>query len=473
MQSDFDKILRKNLKGYEADFNPADWQKMESMLPKQSRKPYALIALLLLSVGIFGLLVGTREFSKENYSAVIESEKNSLEESSVAGLQTNLESDKADKNNAGKVRDIQKQNTEQTKSKQEIHESGISKSEDNVWTPSPTGEGRGEVVMKKTESREKSVIDIESKNSEAANLQDNSDRKRSANPKTNPYQSTLVANSEAAESFHSDAHSNSHQADFALASIEAGVIKLDDEKNLAERNALSDDTAPKHKPQRKIVTFVLGGGAGMNFSFIDATRWTNPGYTVDVAQEIMFINRIGIAFTQGYSERKYDGGQYPCPSGTLNCPTSYNSTVRSVDFGVDLKANLIHKTKWNWYVKTGIINTVKLKEEFNYSYPQTDTITSPTLPLQTNFNGGSFSEAMQDNLSGLDKADYPSDLTVSGIKRYHIAFHSATGFDVALNSKLQLQFEAGHSFTQPTVGVDDKRLHSIGVNGRLFYRFGR
>lgn len=477
MQSDFDKILRENLKGYEADFNPADWQKMEAMLPEKSKKPYGLLALLLLFLGIGGLLLGTGEFQTGNNAAVITQENSSAKSNENGDLEFKnenavnaIEKPESSLNSKVETSNANEQN-------QVAGSSGKAKNEfvnqsDNVRTPSPKGEGRGEVVIKKRSSSEE-------KNSKVNNdSQKTSSRKKISN--SNFYE----ANSQQSYSS-SIENTNENSADiqnntesvFALASIESDLINLNnEEKFLGEKSALTDDALPKHKPKKQIVTFALGGGAGINFSFTDASRWTKPGYTVDVAQEIMFINRIGIAFTQGYSVRNYDGGQYPCPSGTLNCPTSYNSTVRSVDFGVDLKAILIHKTRWNWYVKAGVINMVKLKEEFSYGFPQTDTIMPPTLPPKTNFNGSSSftaNEAMHNPLAGLDAGSYPPDITISGVKRYHIAFRSATGFDVALNSKLRIQAEAGHSFTQPIVGVENRRLHSISINTRLLYCFGR
>ncbi len=474
MQSDFDKLLKDKLRGYEADFNPTDWQKMETLLPEKPKKPYRLLALLLLFLGIGGLLVGTGEFKKGNNAAVIAQENSSANSNENGDTEfknenavNSIEEKKSALNSEIETSDTNEQN-------QVAGSSGKTKNEfvkqsDDVRAPSSASVRRGEVVIKKKSSSDE-------KNNKVSN----------DSQKTSSRKKTGISNSYEAnyrQSYYSSAENlkenqvkneNNIETISALASIESDFISLtEEEKIFVERTALSDDALPKHKLKKQIVTFALGGGAGINFSFTDATRWTKPGYTVDVAQEIMFINRIGIAFTQGYSVRNYDGGQYPCPSGTIDCPYSYNSAVRSIDFGVDLKANLIHKAKWNWYVKAGITNTVKLKEEFTYSYPQTDTIIPPTLPPQTNFNGGSFNEAMQDNSSGINNSTYPPDLTISGVKRNHIALHSATGFDVALNSKLQLQVETGYSLTQATVGVDDRRLHSIGVNGRLFYRFGR
>lgn len=472
MQSEFDDILKNKLSSYSADFSPADWQQMEAMLPEKSNKPYALIALLLLFVGIGGLLVGMGEFEKENNAAATAQENSSTISNDTADSEF-----KNAVNNTGEKRLVLNSEAKNFNAKEPSQFAGLNgniekalvNQSDNVRTPSPLEEGRGEVVSKKKNS-------FDEKNNKVSNDSGKSSlvkKSRSNFSEADTHQSYSSSIENAVEN--SPEIQNNTETVSALTSIESGFIKLsNEEKIFAEKSTLSDDAMPTHKSKKQIATFAMGIGAGMNFSFIGAGSLTKPGYAVDIAQELMFINRIGLSFTQGYTLRKYDGGQYPCPSGTIDCPYSYSSVVRSMDFGVDIKANLIKKTKWNWYVKAGIINTVKLKEDFSYQYPQTDTIIPPTLSPQTNFNGGSLHESLQDNGSGLNNnSGYLPDLTISGIKRYHIAYHAATGFDVALRPNLHLQVEAGESFTQPAVGAENRRLHSIGINGRLFYRFGR
>lgn len=475
MQNDFDKTVKDKLSGYSADFNPADWGQMEKMLPEKSRKPYALFALLLLFLGVGGLVVGTGEFQNRN------------------NMSGSVHINSAENFKQDAVKEFKNENPNAREEKETLSHAETEPFEVNAPTQTRSSDGKAGGDFSDERRNNSNVVAMEEGGGVATKGKNGFHEKKN---KTNSYAHEISSGKKTADDNQGIIRSRqsfSHPGDGinenfieeqqsaeiipALAFIESGFIDLSHEgKFLAAKNATSDAAVPKHKQKRQIVTFALGGGAGINFSFINAARWTKPGYAVDLNEELMFINRIGIALSQGYTERKYDGGQLPCSVGALDCPYSYNSTARSVDFGVTLKANLIHETKWNWYIKTGIINIVKLKEGFSYDYPQTDTLHSPALPPKTNFHGGGFNntnESLNDQNAGLDARSAPFDLSVSGAKRGHIAFLSATGFDIALKPNLNVQMEVNHSFTQPTVGVNNKRLHTIGVNARCFYLFGR
>lgn len=465
MQSDFDKILNNRLRGYEADFSPADWQQMEKMLPEKSRKPFLLFALLLLLVGIGGLMVGTVEFQKGNKIAAVA--QNSSAADFGRSVITESKSEKPNATERGKVPSVSE--TKNSNTKQQSQPAGLNKKtnreknnqKENVRNLSSSGEGLA--VIKKRMSADEKNNKVNSDAQQIFSGKEINNGAQEANP-LQAHPDSVAGTSENATEFQRYTETVS-----ALASIEAGFINLNDEKNgIATKKALSDNATSKHKSKKQIVSFAIGAGAGMNFSFTGAGSLIKPGYAAGIAQEIMFINRIGLSLTQSYTERKYDGGQYPCPPGTTDCPYSYTSTVRSVDFGADIKANLLHKTKWNWYAKAGIINTVKLKEEFSYNYTIIDTI-APNLPPQTNFNTGATNEAM-DNL-GSSRTDYPPDLTLSGAKRYHIAYHAATGVDLALKPNMRLQTEAGYAFTHAKAGVPGRHLHTICLNTRFLYLF--
>src|SRR5687767_7497248 len=69
-ERDSDRIIYEKLKDYKADYNSADWEQMEGMLPQKSRTPYyAVAALLLLLLGVAGLWVGTGSSQQESVTA--------------------------------------------------------------------------------------------------------------------------------------------------------------------------------------------------------------------------------------------------------------------------------------------------------------------------------------------------------------------------------------------------------------------
>lgn len=462
MQSEFDKILSKKLSGYQAEYNPADWQKMEAMLPQNSRKPFLLLPLLFLLLGVIGLWSGMSENSGANkpISAEANQATEQRQNETSAGSFENS-SLLAEKNVAAAKSTEKNLKTNSTSAADNEIERDVTEAENpakgknhNQKSSAPRNSGKKmNTEVKENKSANSSMV---LNSSGSANL----GVERSRNEEELPLDNSLSAdsNTEAGENFAMNLYAGEQ--------IPGAPVS----------NAPKTSN-PKVKKKNPVAEFAIGTGAGINFSLTDAARWTKPGYSVDLNEEVMFLKRIGVSLTQSYTVRKYDGGNYPCPvSGYSGCPNTYSSTVKSFDFGVDAKANLIQKSKWGWYVKAGIVNAIKFREEFEYHYPDYDTIIppQPTLAPQTNFNGSNTNEALFDNAmtGGVNYVESP-DLTISGAKRYHLAWHFATGIDYRISSRAGLQFELAHTFTKPTAGADDKRLHSPGVNGKFCYLFGK
>lgn len=516
-ERDSDRIVYEKLKDYKADYNSADWEQMESMLPQQgSRKPlyYSMAALLLLLLGSVGLWVGVegiRSGSSGSEGALIQEK---LTNEQIIGEQQVGSADQIRNTSSslvqeehqnqplnsviaeqvthekvfGKEAGAQASSLQSTTPQEErqliartYYKGGVKKQEEVIHKAASAAANTTNASTKTTGGRAVSEEVVHSSEGEmlASAVVNNKASEVSSAAFTGhgigtEDISTVIAESGVAEGY----HPGTGEPIFALNSIESGMIQIDGEATgiPAVKNALNGDAIADQKPKKQIVSFVMGAGAGMNFSFTDPALITKPGYSVDLVEELMFMKRIGIALTQSYADRRYDGGAYPCPDGVDDCPYSYSSNVRSVDFGVDIKANLVNKTKWSWYVKAGVINSVKIREDFSYHYADVDTITPPptTLPPHTNFNGTT-EEIMFDNQSFGLTADpiMAPDLTISGAKRYHIAYHATTGFDIAISPMMKMQLEAGHNFTQPIVGDGDKRLQSFGVSGKLLFRLSK
>ncbi len=454
--SDFDKTLKEKLSAYEAGFHPADWQKMEAMLPQDSRKPFLLVTFLFgfFFLGISGLLMNHLLTDKrpEGNAARMVAEIPKAESHSPEAINA----DEGQKENSNGTENGKGNLKETTRSP----ESGLQNE------PKSNAQTQKHQPPAKNGNLSKSLKELTgSKKSQAGEKKFSSTKRKKGN--ANAEKQAVITTTDSYES--DDAE--------LLAMLKAGEIN----STLTEDIRTTFD-APERKKKRKVFEFALGVGGGPNISFIDASYLTKPGYAAGISQEFMFIDRIGLALLESYVIRRYDGGNYPCPAGYVNCPESYASDVKSFDLGIDLKVNLIHKPRWNWYAKAGVVNVFKLKEIFEFTYSDIDTVASPPgETTQTNFNGSTNSlVANQDAYTGftLPNAFSPNpeplpDLTISGAKRFHPAYHFATGFDVALNSRIKLQFETGYSFTKPAVGADEKRLHSIGLNGGVFCIFGK
>ncbi|HXH19801.1 MAG TPA: hypothetical protein VNJ07_12040 [Chitinophagales bacterium] len=465
---DFDKTLKEKLSAYEAPFNPADWQKMEALLPQDSGKFFIVIAatFMLLFLGIGTLMLTTFLHSDNFGQAPALAEKNHPNQ---------LEPDYG-----GERYVPQKLNPDNMKlspkqilagSKEDSATNSIGKPENN------------HSMQQKLITASAIETEIESKKTPEKRFS-NTKKERELRESY-----SFIGETQSGNSGESD-FQNRHLSQSVLAKGREALLDEEFAETVAKLNAglihtpASDEIQmPSHeetafvvKKKRKVFEFALGAEAGTSISFISANHSLKPGYSVGLSQELMFIDRIGLALSESYSQRKYDGGQYPCnqPAG-FQCPVSYTSDVYSIDFGIDVKASLIHKARWNWFVKAGVANVLKLKETFEYAYLDIDTIPPPPgLPTQTNYsNSPGTSENFDSALGGNTASEPLPDLSLSGAKRFHPAWHVSTGFEVMLNSRLKLQVETGYSFTKPTVGADDKRLHSVGMNGGIFCVFGK
>lgn len=480
MPNDFDKILSDKLKGYEAGFNPADWQKMEAMLPQDSRKFFAVIAslfvLIFLAVGVLMLnnllnsdgrpvaeQVGELEPGYGGTRYVPDNtEVNTLPQS--GGGKMRADADEAEKVVNRKVGSSTKEIPDSTTENQSrsLNQQVVLQDETARTTTS-------QIAV--TENKRKSA------------------KKRNENGKSNLASTRASGNSNSTLILTNTYSNTSAQQTASVPSAAGGsadesaeMLTMLGSGRITAKSTLEDQQVPLpvakesvFRKKKKMFAFAWGAGAGPVFSFIDPNYLSRPGYTNGLSQEFMFVQRVGLVLSESYAHRKYDGGQYPCPPG-LDCPQSYSSSVKSIDFGIDVRANIIHHARWNWYTTAGVIHVVKLKETFEYHYPEIDTVPLPnphSLSPATNFNGGGQSENFDAITGGLSGAAMEPDLSISGTKRYHIAYRFATGFDVALNSIMKLQFDAGYSFTKRTVGEKNKRLQDIGVNGRMLFLLGK
>ncbi len=461
--NEFDKILHKKIEGYEAPFNAANWQKMEAMLPHDSRKFFivmtSLFAVLFVATSALMMnnLLNSSDDEKASAIAAAKSRKNIDAEHEYAGVNYV----QSEKGTAGSDQSDPIERDDAAINNQVVDKADLktipSASSQIYFAPD---------VKTRSEKTRSGASGATNENEWKLKRKSKAATGAVNDPRSGSYRmsgiSHVIDNSETAE---------------MLARINAGVIgsTTSEEQQMPSLQGMASVANIK----RKVFEFGLGLVAGTNVSFIDASYLTKPGYAVGLSQELMFVNRVGLVIGESYSLTKYDGGNYPCPAGYSNCPNGYSSDVKSFNLGIDLKVNIIRKPRWNWYAKAGMVNVFKIEELFEFRYPDADTIAPPPVPsTQTNFNGlndSSFEDALvvtAPNAFAPNPEPLP-DLTISGAKRFHPAYHFATGFDVKLSARVKLQFETGYSFTQPTAGPDNKRLHAIGLNGGFFYTFAK
>lgn len=466
MPNELDKILNEKLKDYQASYSPADWQAMEAMLPRDARKFFLAVVSLF---GLLFLFTGTLMLNNLFHSSGA-GKSSSMAEPLKGGA---LEADYGGLKYVPPLK-AESRSLRQPVSGQTIVNNNAGSKALNGLSASRLNDSRSAqpgVVMLGKNNTQRQASEEEKvsgkKNEEAARHRAFSPRTRgrkqkdSANKSHNPVSGETIMPDQSAE---------------MLARQNTQLIQAD--VNDYARILSLERIESVNTKKRRVFQFTLGAGAGPLISFIGTGSLTKPGYTAGLMQEFMFLKRIGLVLTEAYTLRKYDGGNYPCPAGYINCPSSYTSQIQSVDCGIDLKANLIHRAKWSWYAKAGITHVLKVKEIFKFTYTDIDTIAPPPRQsTQTNFTSAPAPE-FDSAVLGVPNALAPHreplpDLTISGDKRFHPAYHFATGLDVSLNARLKMQLEAGYSFTQPIVGDNDRRLHTPGCSGTIFCVFGK
>ncbi|GIV34670.1 MAG: hypothetical protein KatS3mg031_2205 [Chitinophagales bacterium] len=448
MQNEFDKKLRKKLEQFEAPYEAADWDRMHALLEKDRKKGLGYITLFILAAGISGLAIWSIFLSPEAPLSIRHSEpyiiKNHRHEAATPNAPLYTEcSDRNDSQDAAPVNNAALLTKEIAPSSQDYNKKPTS-------LPLIAGNKRHPVQTVMTSGLlPQSAADGAGSRSAMA-------------LKPSLIQSTGGLHAEAR----------------MLAALPAEQIDSPEEIHAARILHLE---MTKNKKFRKTkVRFATGAGMGSSASFIASGQQIYPGYKAALTQELMFVERVGLVTEEAYLFRKYDGGRYPCPEGAIGCPDSYTSSVRAFALSIHLKVNLINHPRWSWYIKGGITNVIKLEETFDYSYGSSDTIPVPPMPTlsgHNNFNSGMTTEGFFDSASSFTSSPSgqiaPPDLSISGARRYHPEFHTATGAEIWLSPVWALQIEAGYTLTRRTVGPNDYRLQTPELNGRVVYYFGK
>lgn len=436
--NDFDKILRDKVAGYEAPYNPADWGQMEAMLDQEgSRKPLLLILLIFL-LGLLGSSVFLFN-SFDDSGRIVQNHVGLMRagDNSLVPFRNDC-NDPVVRENSTVVQD----------ERPGFNESGGDGKNDNGNYFASSGSNPNSSNVK-SEDPKKDVA-----NSHKTGL-------AAANP--------------------SDKNGNDNIGSFKIDREEEEQLFVStfDGLPLEVHNLNSFEEIPLDKTleseKRKVVSFALGFGGGFNQSFLKSESLTKPGYQAGLTEELMFIDRIGLSFGQGYSQRTYKVSDVHCNYFSADqCPLSYQSTIKAFEIVIDVKANLVHKEKWDYYVKAGFQHNFKISETFDYQYPSIDTVLNPpNLPSQNNFNSTASASTEFDLSGGLNTKSYIEDFTISQNKRYHGAFHFATGFDYRIRNRFALQYELGYYGSLPKIGAQEKHLQAIGFDTRFLYRFGK
>jgi hypothetical protein len=232
----------------------------------------------------------------------------------------------------------------------------------------------------------------------------------------------------------------------------------------------------------KAVQHYVGLSVGWVHARVDRSGDFRPGYNVGLQYSMMIKHRAGFHAGLAFRQYQYYTDLVACNYELYQCPTSYSSTLRTIDLNVGAQVNLVKTDKVEWYVMGGVNNQFMLTETFDYNLPKIDTTSPNPIPVEppvnTSFTGAGLSNYNESlNVS----ADFNS-LTTSGTdnasgkflrERYLGAWYVGTGVTWHFAQRMNLQVEPVIGRTLQFVGIQDKKMWNSGVNVRLNVRLGR
>lgn len=209
-----------------------------------------------------------------------------------------------------------------------------------------------------------------------------------------------------------------------------------------------------------------GGSAGIMF-------YKSPTWMVGFTHDFTFINRIAITNGVLYGQTAFEVKQ-PKAVNYPVAPIKYNSHISEIAIPIGIKVYPVVKQNFRFYISTGIINHIKLKETFNYTVQDTPVYNSIAndpmgmYPGANDFTGDvkTVGSLASTNLS----VSTTNDFAVSA-KRYYASYYAGAGFEYMARNHFTLFAEPVFYMGLSKIGVQDKRKYNLGVTGGFRYRF--
>jgi len=194
---------------------------------------------------------------------------------------------------------------------------------------------------------------------------------------------------------------------------------------------------------------------------------------VGFTHDFFFVNRVAITNSILFSQTSFDVYHPKTTSFTIS-PGIYSSHITELAIPIGIKVYPVVKNNFRFYINTGIINHIKLKETFDYTmlddtaYNPTANLADPLFPVQTSFGS---------NTKTLDALGMPTsetstkDFSINNAKRYYTSFYAGAGFEYVAKKHFILFTEPMFYMSLQKIGVQDKRKYNIGLTGGFRYQF--
>lgn len=194
---------------------------------------------------------------------------------------------------------------------------------------------------------------------------------------------------------------------------------------------------------------------------------------IGFTHDFLFVNRIALTNSILFSQTSFKVYN-PKTISFSQTPTEYASHLTELAIPIGIKVYPVVKNNFRFYINAGIINHIKLKETFDYSFAP-DTIPSAlttfadhsTFPSQTNF--GIETKTIDRTASG--NSNSTQDFSINNAKRYYTSFYTSIGFECITKKHFVIFAEPAFYMGLQKIGVQEKRKYNLGLSGGFRYEF--
>lgn len=267
---------------------------------------------------------------------------------------------------------------------------------------------------------------------------------------------------------------------FLLAPAAEGTITTIDK-------TANEDQLPKSR--KKIFQYSVGVAANITGATLGkqqaATDYTDkatlfyskPSYMAGFTHDFLFINRVAITNSILYSQTSFKVSA-PKSVSYARSPVSYTSTIAELAIPIGIKVYPVVKPHFRFYINTGIINHIKLKETFSYNMPLDTPVANMgsgqndpySLPNQTNFEPGTKTADVL-GVTSNGGAATTRDFSINNAKRYYASFYASAGAEFIVKNHWTFFTEPLFYMNLQKIGVQDKRKYNLGLTGGIRYQF--
>lgn len=503
MESNSDNKLREKLSGIEPAFDPAAWDKMEALLDKKKKRRFfiwwwtgGIAAALLLTVGGYqaGRMFTTNEQIAQHTmpSAPTNTSNNTttttLPENTTPSTANNAGNPSG--NNSGPA--TFNTTTNQTVATQ-TPTGNIISAETNKSNNQTTANNKVASSKRKQQGPNNKTTTATTNPADgfvAFNKNNSSNSKKSNRSATHTSTGSVTTSGRTAAATNNPAQQETNLLNAAavtppqllyLQRMEASLLPVQATENtIAALDKEEENVLPKAK--KKIFHYSLGVAAHISGATVgtEGTGTANnlfyksPTWMVGFTHDFTFINRIAISNGIMYGQTSYEVKK-PKAVNYTKAPLYYNSHISEVAIPIGIKVYPVVKNNFSFYISTGIINHIKLKETFSYTVPVDTPVANTTFdPAGVYPPSNTFTEEVK-SMDNLNSSPTPvstiNDFAINNSKRYYASFYAGAGFAYTAKKHIVLFAEPVFYMGLQKIGVQDKRKYNLGITGGFRYQF--